>query len=103
MGAVNVPVWRGKWPGNFDLLVYMKDQFDNDYLGASFQTFIDKLGNVFSMEVFGDAQFFTTEPEHIKQLLATEFHNFVKGEEFDKATKSVFGTGVFNSDGEMWK
>ncbi len=30
MGAVNVPVWRGKWPGNFDLLVYMKDQFDND-------------------------------------------------------------------------
>lgn len=35
-------------------------------VGASFQTFIDKLGNVFSMEVFGDAQFFTTEPEHIK-------------------------------------
>lgn len=34
MGAIPVPVWKGKWPGNFDLLVYMKDQLDNNYLGA---------------------------------------------------------------------
>lgn len=36
MGAIPVPVWKGKWPGNFDLLVYMKDQLDNNYLGAGF-------------------------------------------------------------------
>lgn len=27
------PSWKGKWPGNFDVLLYFKDQFDNNYLG----------------------------------------------------------------------
>ncbi|KAJ7054373.1 cytochrome P450 monooxygenase pc-3 [Mycena amicta] len=40
----------------------------------------------------------TTEPEYIKIVLATDFANYEKG-----CMDSVLGTGVFNSDGEMWK
>ncbi|KLO17806.1 cytochrome P450 [Schizopora paradoxa] len=103
IGAIPVPVWKGKWPGNLDLMIYMKDQLDNNYLGASFLHFVDKLGPIFSMVVFGNAQFFTAEPAHIKQLLASEFDNFVKGEKTAEALNTVFGTGIFNADGNLWK
>ncbi|KAJ7243965.1 cytochrome P450 monooxygenase pc-1 [Mycena rebaudengoi] len=46
---------------------------------------------------------FTTHPEHIKYILATDFNNYVKGERFQHGMNSVLGSGVFNSDGEMWK
>ncbi|EPQ55848.1 hypothetical protein GLOTRDRAFT_40800, partial [Gloeophyllum trabeum ATCC 11539] len=34
-------------------------------------------------------------------ILATEFNNFEKGAAFQKRMKSVLGTGVFNSDGNL--
>ncbi|KAF8523078.1 cytochrome P450, partial [Hysterangium stoloniferum] len=36
-------------------------------------------------------------------ILVTNFDNFEKGNGFRSGAKSVLGTGVFNSDGEMWK
>ncbi|KAK6988131.1 cytochrome P450 [Favolaschia claudopus] len=41
--------------------------------------------------------------EHIKLILATDFSNYVKGNALRDLMNSVLGTGVFNSDGEMWK
>ncbi|KAI6117325.1 cytochrome P450 [Pisolithus thermaeus] len=46
---------------------------------------------------------FTTEPEHIKAILATQFNSFEKGPEFSDELSALLGTGVFNSDGEIWK
>jgi len=62
------------------------------------------------------------EPESIKAILATKFDSFEKGERtefmrlskfraqttsagpvFQNQAKGVLGTGVFNSDGDMWK
>ena len=34
-GAVPVPVIKGKWPGNFDVLLNMKRAFEEGYPGAS--------------------------------------------------------------------
>ncbi|KAG8734304.1 hypothetical protein FRC12_018563, partial [Ceratobasidium sp. 428] len=48
-------------------------------------------------------QIFTTEPENIKAILSTDFASFEKGLAFRDKVFSVLGTGVFNSDGEMWK
>ena len=64
-------------------------------------------------------QIATIEPEHIKvfqtlastlptlrsfqSILATDFDNFEKGDTFRWYMQSVLGTGVFNSDGDMWK
>ncbi|KAI6099102.1 cytochrome P450 [Pisolithus sp. B1] len=46
---------------------------------------------------------FTTEPEHIKAILVTQFNSFEKGPEFSDQLSALLGTGVFNSDGEIWK
>ncbi|EJD51740.1 cytochrome P450, partial [Auricularia subglabra TFB-10046 SS5] len=45
----------------------------------------------------------TADPENVKTILASDFNNFEKGSVFRETAVSVLGTGVFNSDGEMWK
>jgi len=47
--------------------------------------------------------FFTCEPSHIKAILASNFDSWEKGHRWDMKARSVFGIGVFNSDGDMWK
>ncbi|KAI0645640.1 cytochrome P450 [Trametes meyenii] len=63
----------------------------------------EKYGNTFLIELFGLKRFFTTEPEHIKAILATDFASFEKGPTFRDQMQSLLGVGVFNSDGDMWK
>ncbi|KAG9317013.1 cytochrome P450 [Chiua virens] len=46
---------------------------------------------------------FTIEPEYIKAILATQFSSFVKGPIFHDQFDSLLGTGVFNSDVDIWK
>lgn len=46
---------------------------------------------------------FTTDPEIMKIVLATEFSGYEKGDRFKDSARSVLGEGVFNSDGDMWK
>ncbi|TDL14036.1 cytochrome P450, partial [Rickenella mellea] len=102
-GAVRVPRVRGKWPGCFDLLLHLKKNFDNGYPGEAFLDIIKQYGPIFNIRVLWINQLFTTQPEHIKAILATDFNSFEKGKRFHIIMESVLGTGVFNSDGEMWK
>ncbi|KAI6040650.1 cytochrome P450 [Pisolithus marmoratus] len=44
---------------------------------------------------------FTTEPEHIKAILATQFDSFEKGPVFWDQLSALLGTRVFNSDGAL--
>ncbi|KAF7762028.1 hypothetical protein Agabi119p4_10020 [Agaricus bisporus var. burnettii] len=64
---------------------------------------LNKYGNTFRFSIGLDETYFTTEPEHVKAMLSTEFDNFEKGPTWFEDAKSLFGTGVFNSDGDMWK
>lgn len=34
LGAVLIPTWKGKWPGNFDLLLHLNEASKTDYLGG---------------------------------------------------------------------
>ncbi|KAJ7480763.1 cytochrome P450 monooxygenase pc-1 [Mycena latifolia] len=61
------------------------------------------LGAVVNVRVLWIDLMFTVWPEHIKNILATDFNNYVKGQRFQYNVETVLGTGVFNSDGEMWK
>ncbi|KAI5888709.1 cytochrome P450 [Schizophyllum commune H4-8] len=45
----------------------------------------------------------TTEPEHVKAILATKFEDFDKGPVVNDAFYSLLGNGVFSIDGDMWK
>ncbi|KAJ7602447.1 cytochrome P450 [Mycena polygramma] len=103
MGARLAPSVRGKWVGNIDWMRQMVHNRVHGYPGDGVDEVLAELGPVINMRVLWMDSIYTVWPEHIKQILATDFNNYVKGERFQFEMNSVLGTGVFNSDGEMWK
>ncbi|KAG1751877.1 cytochrome P450 [Suillus lakei] len=103
LGARLVPRVQGKWPGNLDKVVTMVLRSENEYLGRPIEDEIKVLGPTINFRFIWEDVILTTEPQHIKTILATDFDNYVKGAKFREAADSVLGTGVFNSDGETWK
>lgn len=45
----------------------------------------------------------TANPENIQHILKTKFENYPKGERFINLLQDFLGTGIFNSDGDLWK
>lgn len=45
----------------------------------------------------------TSEPENIKTMLATSFHDFELGNERHAAFSGLLGDGIFTSDGKAWE
>ncbi|KAJ7640530.1 cytochrome P450 [Mycena rosella] len=104
LGARLPPISNnGKWPGNLDLLIEMQQIWKTGYPGDGLREVLEEVGPVVNLRVLWDNIILTSQPEHIKIILATDFNNYVKGEKFQYGMSSVLGTGVFNSDGEMWK
>ncbi|KAF7982986.1 hypothetical protein HWV62_24590 [Athelia sp. TMB] len=107
--------------GNVDRLMQMMRSMEGDMCGQCQMDWVEECGNTFNVNVLWDDMIFTTEPDHIKSILATDFNNFEKGthpaqftvyrartdhtqgEKFHSGMESLLGTGVFNSDGDMWK
>ncbi|KAG2062786.1 cytochrome P450, partial [Suillus decipiens] len=98
LGARLVPRIQGKWPGNLDKVVSLVLRSENDYLGRGLEDEMKVLGPIINFCFFWEDLIMTTEPQHIKTILATDFDSYVKGAKFRKAADSVLGTGVFNSD-----
>ncbi|KAG2354435.1 cytochrome P450 [Suillus spraguei] len=94
---------QGKWPGNLDKVVSIVLRSENEYLGRGLEDEMKILGPTINCYFFWEDLIMTTEPQHIRTILATDFDSYVKGAKFREAADSVLGTGVFNSDGEIWK
>ncbi len=45
---------------------------------------------------------FTADPENIKAILATQFSDFGKGENFHEEWKEFLGDSIFTTDGQLW-
>lgn len=45
---------------------------------------------------------FTAEPENVKAILATQFSEFGKGEQFHNEWKDFLGDSIFTTDGDLW-
>ncbi|KAF8523080.1 cytochrome P450 monooxygenase pc-3 [Hysterangium stoloniferum] len=103
LGARRVPRIKSYVPGGFDLLFQLIKAYYNGYMGEIFREMTFNGSQTVNLRILGNDAIFTIEPENIKAVLATNFDNFEKGKEFHRFVKSVLGTGVFNSDGEMWK
>uniref|UniRef100_A0A0W0FZY7 SET domain-containing protein n=1 Tax=Moniliophthora roreri TaxID=221103 RepID=A0A0W0FZY7_MONRR len=104
MGARLAPKVKGKWPGNVDIIVEALQKFRFGYPGERHQAMMNKLGSpCFNLALLGGDILFTCEPEHIQQILATNFNSYEKGETFRKELATVLGVGVFNANGDMWK
>jgi len=103
LGARRVPQVPAYWPGGLDLVWATVKSFDHGYPGDVWGDWLGAHGHIINLRVFGKDLIITTEPDHLKAILATNFDNFEKGETFRWYVQSVLGTGVFNSDGDMWK
>ncbi|TFK72654.1 cytochrome P450 [Pluteus cervinus] len=121
VGARLAPRAEGVYPGNYDILTTMLNNWKFGYPGMltllilvmtiigcydegdGLWDILETKGPTFNMRIFWDDLVFTSHPEHLKLILATDFNNFVKGNRFRNSMRSVLGTGVFNSDGDMWK
>ncbi|KAF7315083.1 hypothetical protein MIND_00022500 [Mycena indigotica] len=101
-GAQLAPNVTGLKLGNSDILRKLIAASENGYIGEAFSELMGSLGPVFNLRIFWSDKLFTTVPEHIQIILATDFRNYVKGPQFISTMDSVLGSGVFNSDGEMW-
>ncbi|KAG8704257.1 hypothetical protein FRC08_002337 [Ceratobasidium sp. 394] len=101
--VVEVPKANMKWPWNADFALLVAEAHENGYVNDVCVPFINSLGNTFNFAIFGDDYIFTTEPAHIKSILSTDFGSYQKDQRNRDKLSSVLGSGIFNSDGEMWK
>ncbi|KAH7930329.1 cytochrome P450 [Leucogyrophana mollusca] len=102
-GAVLAPRVHSRWPGGLDILARSVGNFKNGYMGDNMAKEIEIHGTTVIVRTLFENRIFTTEPENIKAILATKFNSFAKGPLFWDQVNSLLGTGVFNSDGDMWK
>ncbi|KAF8600072.1 CYP63 cytochrome P450 monooxygenase-like protein [Ceratobasidium sp. AG-I] len=101
--VVDVPAVKFRLPGNVGYIPYVIQNRAIDYCGGHWPAFLEQYGNTFDIRLLGGDVIFTTEPEHMKMILSTQFTSFEKGKGFKNKVFSVLGTGIFNSDGDMWK
>ncbi|KAF7342272.1 hypothetical protein MVEN_01815300 [Mycena venus] len=103
-GARLVPTACARWPGNLDILTNLRREWNASYPFEVLRKLLATSDtNVLNLRIGWGDYVFTTEPEYIKLVLATDFANYVKGDALRGYMGSVLGTGVFNSDGDMWK
>ncbi|KAK8154889.1 putative cytochrome 52A4 [Phyllosticta citrichinensis] len=50
----------------------------------------------------GMRMIFTADPENIKAILAAQFHDFGKGERFNREWHDFLGDSIFTTDGDAW-
>ncbi|KAL0577377.1 hypothetical protein V5O48_004630 [Marasmius crinis-equi] len=98
MGARLPPKVKGRWPGNLDVALELGEALEKGYPGDGFEH-----GNIYDLWLTWENVFITSCPEHIQQILATDFSNYLKGEGIRINFEALLGVGVFTSDGEMWK
>ncbi|KAI5997178.1 cytochrome P450 [Pisolithus albus] len=103
-GAVLAPQVKSRWPGGFDTLLSVARGFRTGHI--VFDQYCQEYGPIVNFRIMFENRILTTEPEHFKAILATQFNSFEKGKlrpEFADELRGLLGTGVFNADGEVWK
>ncbi|KAI6119970.1 cytochrome P450 [Pisolithus croceorrhizus] len=117
-GAVLAPQLKSRWPGGLDIIFAGAQRIHKGHIVLD--QYCREYGPVVNIRVMFEDRIFTTEPEHIKAILATQFSSFEKGKpatevkvpfllttvsgpELWDQLNALLGTGVFNSDGEIWK
>jgi cytochrome P450 len=85
----------------YDVITYaMKDETYEMWVGM-FAKFA-RPGQYTVEAGVGERVILTAEPENIKAILATQFKDYGKGEQFRKDWHSFLGNGIFTTDGQLW-
>ncbi|KAJ3503620.1 hypothetical protein NLJ89_g8348 [Agrocybe chaxingu] len=100
MGAVLAPTVKAS---GLQTIKIMVETLREGYPGEDFRRWAEDYGHTYQLNLLKDTALFTDDPEAVKAILATQFDAFEKGPIFQDQFHSLLGTGVFNTDGEMWK
>lgn len=103
LGA-RAPIRRGWVPFGVDLLYdavtyNMRNETYNMWLGM-FQKW--GKGNYTVEAGIGIRVILTAEPENVKAILASQFKDYGKGENFRRDWHPFLGNGIFTTDGQLW-
>ncbi|KAF7295968.1 hypothetical protein MKEN_01411400 [Mycena kentingensis (nom. inval.)] len=102
-GAV-LPPQKPSAIGGVDILRDALSKAHLEYPGEGLAVFRDALGGgMFNLRILFENRFFTSEPEHIKAMLATQFSSFEKGADSRDFFSDLLGSGIFLADGDLWK
>ncbi|KAH3920434.1 hypothetical protein HBI56_070000 [Parastagonospora nodorum] len=99
------PVRKTYLPWSVDLAYDMISAAKNDLLHENWTSMFKKyaLPGQYTVEAgIGERVILTAEPENIKAILATQFKDYGKGEQFRKDWHAFLGNGIFTTDGQLW-
>ncbi|KAG9997320.1 putative cytochrome 52A4, partial [Aureobasidium melanogenum] len=83
----------------------VRDQYRHDLLAGWYTTFADRSAvHPFTREIrtVGTRLVLTADEENIKAILATQFHDYGKGAQFNSEWHDFLGDSIFTTDGEQW-
>ncbi|KAG9671044.1 putative cytochrome 52A4, partial [Aureobasidium melanogenum] len=83
----------------------VNDQYKHDLLAGWYTTFADRSAvHPFTREIrmVGTRLVLTADEENIKAILATQFHDYGKGAQFNSEWHDFLGDSIFTTDGEQW-
>ncbi|KAF9040819.1 hypothetical protein BJ165DRAFT_1406836 [Panaeolus papilionaceus] len=87
---------------SFAIVGKLTESLKSGYPADAMFEYMQQYGdNVIQFNFFGNRMLFTTEPDHFKSLLATQFDAFEKGPSARDIMDSFLGVGIFNSDGRF--
>ncbi|KAI0791316.1 cytochrome P450 monooxygenase CYP63 [Abortiporus biennis] len=94
----------GKWPGNIDIMLKLKKNYQEGYLyGYQASLFEEYRTNTLNLRILWTDMIITADEEHIKHVLATGFNKFWRGRRAIERQETFLGNGIFNRDDEIWK
>ncbi|KAK0184438.1 cytochrome P450 [Armillaria mellea] len=99
-GAIMVPSVQ---ENRFSVSRRLVHGFEAGCPADTFHAWNEKYGYIYSYTSVLDNSIVTTEPEHLKAILSTQHADFPKGPDFFSITESFLGTGIFNTDGDIWR
>ncbi|KAM0746556.1 cytochrome P450 [Meredithblackwellia eburnea MCA 4105] len=105
LGAQLITDVNGKLPGNVDILYEAQKRFFIETPGEFFRGLCQQHGTTIHLSILGGRHISTMDPAFVKHMLAnpTGFANFEKGETLNAIFSDFLGSGIFNSDREIWK
>jgi len=102
-GGVRAPEMRGKLPWGIDLIINKMKASAVHKNHLLWENMFATLNNhTVEVRIIGRRIIFTDDPENIKAILASQFHDYGKGEPFHREFEPFLGDSIFATDGAKW-
>lgn len=104
LNSRTIPIARGKWPGNLDLLLRLMQTPRKAYVGERiYELFEEYKTDTINLRPLGMDLIITRDNAIVKEILATNFAGWHKGWKSRERLFDFFGRGIFAVDADEWR